>query len=131
MQSVMIEWKGDLRFEGRSGESTTEIDGDGRTGTSPVDLLLESIGACAAADVVDILHKGRQELQGLQVRVGAERRTEPPRYIRKLELAFRIQGPVDPTKAERAVNLSLEKYCSVFQSLRMDIGLDVRVEVAS
>lgn len=129
MQKVLLEWLEGLRFEGRAGEASTTIDGNGQEGTTPVDLLLESIGACAAADVVDILQKGRQDIHGLTVEVGAERRAEPPRYVRSLELAFRIRGPVDKAKAERAVDLSLEKYCSVFHSLRMDIALDVSVEL--
>jgi len=76
-------------------------------------LLLEAIASCAAADVVDILRKGRQEIEALK----------------RLDLKFKIRGPVDETKARRAVDLSLEKYCSVFHSLRMDISLDTSVVV--
>lgn len=107
----------------------TLIDGDGKTGPSPVSLLLESVGACTAADVVDILRKGREDVQGLIVEVSAERRGQPPRYVKRLTLRFRIQGPVSRKKAERAVDLSLETYCSVFHSMRKDLSLDVEVEV--
>jgi putative redox protein len=129
MQSVTLEWRGELRFDAHAGETSTMVDGEGREGPSPVDMFLESLGACAAADVVDILRKGRQDLQALAVLVKAQRRTEPPRYVKKLELRFRIKGPVDPAKAQRAVDLSLEKYCSVFHTLRMDIALEVDVEI--
>ena len=105
------------------------IDGNSTDGTSPVDLLLESVGACAATDVVDILKKSRQEVLGMAVEVEATRREEPPRYVRRLDFRFHIKGPVDQKKAERAVDLSLEKYCSVFHTLRMDISLDVEVKV--
>jgi putative redox protein len=124
-----LEWRGDLRFEAHAGEATTAIDGDGAAGPSPVNLMLESLGACAAADVVDILRKGRQDIRGMAVKVSAERRAESPRHVKRLEMKFRIKGAVDLEKAQRAVDLSLEKYCSVFHSMRMDISLDVEVEV--
>ncbi len=127
---ISLEWVEDLRFEGRAGSSIVTIDGNGDLGTSPVDLLLESVGSCAAADVVDILKKGRQDIQGLTVEVSADRREEHPRKVKRLVMKFRIRGPVDEGKAQRAVDLSLEKYCSVFHSLRMDIALDVDVVVS-
>ena len=129
-QTIQLVWKGDFRFDGTArGGSVVQVDGNAENGTTPVDLLLESVGACAAIDVVDILKKSRQELQGMAVEVEATRREEPPRYVKRLEFRFRIKGPVDQKKAERAVDLSLEKYCSVFHSLRMDINLDVDVKI--
>lgn len=129
-QTVQVIWKGDLRFEGQArGGSVTAIDGGAEQGTTPVDLFLQSVGACAAADVVDILRKSRQEVQALVVEVEATRREDPPRYVKRLDFRFRIKGSVDQSKAERAVDLSLEKYCSVFHTLRMDIMLDVDVQV--
>jgi putative redox protein len=120
-----------MRFEGRADGGTVAIDGDGMHGTTPVDLLLEAVRSCTAADVVDILKKGRQELQGMEVEVVAERRDDYPKYVKRLELTFRIRGDVDEAKAQRAVDLSLEKYCSVFHSLRMDLAVDTRVIIQS
>ncbi|MDP2482975.1 MAG: OsmC family protein, partial [Candidatus Palauibacterales bacterium] len=121
-QTIQLVWKGDFRFDGTArGGSVTAIDGNSQAGTSPVDLLLKSVGSCAAIDVVDILKKSRQDVQGMAVEVEATRREEPPRYVKRLEFRFRIKGDVDQRKAERAVDLSLEKYCSVFHTLRMDI----------
>ena len=131
-QTVQLVWNGDFRFKGTAaGGSITEIDGNAENGTSPVDLLLESVGSCAAIDVVDILRKSRQDLQGMAVEVEATRREDTPRHVKRLNFRFRIKGPVDQKKAERAVDLSLEKYCSVFHSLRMDIMLDVDVRIVS
>ena len=131
-QTIQLVWKGDFRFEGKAhGGSISAIDGNSVEGTSPVDLFLESVGACAAIDVVDILKKSRQDVQGMAVEVEATRKEDPPRYVKRLAFSFRIKGPVDQRKAERAVDLSLEKYCSVFHTLRMDIMLDVDVKVVS
>jgi len=129
-QTIQLVWKGDFRFDATArGNAIVHVDGNGEQGTTPVDLLLESVGACAAIDVVDILKKSRQEVQGMAVEVEATRRPEPPRYVKRLDFRFRIKGQVDQKKAERAVDLSLEKYCSVFHSLRMDIMLDVEVRI--
>ncbi|MDT8436916.1 MAG: OsmC family protein [Gemmatimonadota bacterium] len=129
MSAVTLEWTGDSRFEARSGEAVVCIDGDGAADLPPVGLLLASIGSCAAIDVVDILHKGRQEFRALRVEVEGRRRSDPPRSLTGLTLRFQVEGPVDEPRVQRAVDLSLEKYCSVFHSLRMDIGLDVEVTV--
>ncbi|TDJ49920.1 MAG: OsmC family peroxiredoxin [Gemmatimonadetes bacterium] len=126
---ITLKWVDELRFEGTAGTAVVAIDGDGQQGTSPVNLLLEAIASCAAADVVDILRKGRQELEAMTVEVSADRREGHPRSITRLQLDFKIRGPVDEVKARRAVDLSLEKYCSVFHSLRMDISLDTAVAV--
>ena len=92
-------------------------------------MLLESIAACSASDVVEILRKGRQDLRGLEVRARGRRRDEYPRYFTRLEFDFVVSGDVDPEKAERAVALSFEKYCSVFHTLRKDIELEWSVSV--
>jgi len=129
MQTVYLEWKGEFRFEGKADEVRTSIDGDGQAGPSPVNLLLESVGACTAIDVVDILQKGRQEIRAMKVEVGAERRSETPRAVTALFMKFRIEGDVAEARAQRAIELSLEKYCSVFHSLRMDVSVDTELEV--
>ena len=127
--SVEIDWQGDLRFRARAGKWTTELDGDTRSATSPVQMLLESVGGCAAVDVIHILRKGRQEPTGLDVRVAADRADEHPRRLTRLEVHFRIAGEVERAAAERAARLSFEKYCSCYQSLREDIELEYRVTV--
>jgi putative redox protein len=127
--SITLTWVDGLRFTGRSDDAVVEIDGDGRQGTPPVRLLLESVGACTAIDVVDILEKGRQEVKAMSVEVRADRKPEPPRFVTKLYMTFRIEGDVSEAKAQRAVDLSLEKYCSVFHTLRKDLQVDVEIEV--
>lgn len=129
MQTVKLEWKGDFRFDATADHARTVIDGDGQAGPSPVNLLLESVGACTAIDVVDILRKGRQEIRGMQVEVSADRREEIPRAVTRLYFKFRIEGDIPEPRARRAVDLSLEKYCSVFHSLRMDISVDTEIEL--
>lgn len=94
-------------------------------------LLLEALASCAGSDVVDILRKGRQELQGLRVRATGDRRQEAPHRYLKIRLEFEVDGPVERSKAERAVALSLEKYCSVYHTLRDDLELAWEVRLSS
>lgn len=128
---ISLNWTEELRFEGRSDGGTVAIDGDGMHGTTPVDLLLEAVAACTAADVVDILKKGRQELRSMTVECTGERRDDAPKYVKRVHMVFRMAGDVDEAKAQRAVDLSLEKYCSVFHSLRMDLAVDTEIQIES
>jgi len=127
---VTLRWREGMRFEGETAAgAATDVDGRGERGPSPTQLLLESVGACSAIDVVEILQKGRQPLEALEVQVRGERRDEPPRRYTALTLLFSIRGAVDRAAAERAVSLSLEKYCSVFHSLAPDLRERTEVEI--
>ena len=130
MEEVSVIWTGEgLEFTGRRAEHETPIDGDGRTGPNPVALMLEAAAACMAIDVVDILLKGRQDLRDLSVRTLARRMDEPPRYVTWIRFEYELSGDVDPAKADRAVALSLEKYCSVFHSLRKDLEVETDIRI--
>ena len=128
MENIDLQWLGTgLEFEATRGDHTIRMDGNAELATTPVGLLLEALAGCAAADVVDILQKGRQDLKGLTVRASAERNEKPPRYFKRVDMEFAVSGPVEPSKAERAVQLSFDKYCSVYHSLRPDIELTWRI----
>jgi putative redox protein len=98
-------------------------------GAKPADLLPISLAACTAWDVVNILQKQRQDLRGLDVRIETDQDPDPPWAFTRIVMHFTITGDVDGRKAERAVELSEEKYCAVAASLRpsVAIGLTVRV----
>ncbi len=129
MGHITVEWSEDLQFEGRSDGHVTAIDGRAQTGPSPVDLLLESVAACVGIDVVDILQKGREDLRGLAVEVEGQRQESAPRYVKQLSLRFVLRGDLNRGKVERAVDLALEKYCSVFHTFRKDMGLDIEIDI--
>jgi putative redox protein len=128
-EMIRLEWTGDESFIGYRDGHETVIDGNAKVGPNPVALLIESIAACAAVDVVMILEKGRQSIEGLNVTTRASRMDDPPRYLRRLVFEFVIRGKVDEAKARRAVMLSFEKYCSVFHSLRKDIDLEWSIQM--
>ena len=95
-----------------------------------METLLNAIATCSAVDVIDILEKRRTPVARLEVLVSAERRTEAPRRIQRLELEFRIDGEgIDAEHAERAIALSFEKYCSVAATLAPDTAVETVVVV--
>jgi putative redox protein len=83
-----------------------------------------------AMDVVHILKKGRHDLRGLRVDLRGERHQAEPRRFTRIELRYTITGNVPSDPIERAIQLSREKYCSVWHSMRQDIELDVSFSVS-
>ncbi|GIW52702.1 MAG: hypothetical protein KatS3mg081_2057 [Gemmatimonadales bacterium] len=133
-RAVRLEWTGDgLRFRGGGIEPSTpavEIDGDSQSGPSPMLALLLAAAGCSGADVVSILKKMRVELRRVEIEVSGRRREEAPRRYVSLHYRYLLSGSgLDRDKAERAVKLSLEKYCSVVHSLAPDIELSYEIVV--
>lgn len=122
-------WSDALRFEATSGRISTVIDGDSTAGPSPVQMLVFGLAGCMAADVVDIVRKGRHPLAGLTARIVAERAQEPPTRVLRAQLQFQLRGDVPPAVVERAIALSRDRYCSVWHSLREDIELSTSFDI--
>lgn len=115
---------GGLLFDAGAGDRVHLIDGSSRIAPSPVETLLGSVATCAASDVVDILTKQRTPPRRLEVDVFATRRADFPRRVMTLELTFIVDGAeLDGAKVDRAIALSIEKYCSVAATLAGDIEL--------
>ena len=121
--ATSLAWQGDLRFLATSGGGSVTLDGNSAAGPSPVEALAFSLASCMAADVVDILLKGRHQLQALRADLVAERAPDPPRRILRATLRFALRGNMPDAAIERAIALSHDKYCSVWHSLRSDIEL--------
>lgn len=93
--------------------------GGNGNGFRPMQTMLAALCGCSSVDVVSILKKQRQSLEDLVIKVDGERQhgVEPALW-EKVHLLFQIKGDVDPSKAARAVQLSMDKYCSVAETLR-------------
>lgn len=129
---AVARWRTQLVFDGGGpGRPPVPIDGDSQAGTSPVEFLLVAAATCTGADVVGILEKMRVQLEGLDIDVVGTRRDEHPRRLTALHYVFTVRGEgADETKVRRAVDLSIEKYCSVHASLAPDIRVDYDVVIA-
>lgn len=124
-----LTWQGGFRFTGSAGPHELVLDGNGQAGPSPVQLLAAGVAGCMAIDVVNILERGRHSLRKLDVRFLGVRASGSPARLVGVTLEFRITGDVPGEAVERAIQLSREKYCSVWLSLRQDITLDTRYEI--
>ncbi|KRE12957.1 peroxiredoxin [Bosea sp. Root483D1] len=112
-------WVEGMAFMGEAGSGhAVMMDGapeyGGRNiGIRPLEMLLIGLAGCTGFDVVQILKKGREAVTGCDVEVEAERATEDPKVFTKIHIAYRVSGRgLSQAKAERAVTLSKEKYCS-------------------
>ena len=124
--SVDLTWSEGLAFRITAADGRTSVvDGDGRAGLSPVELLATATASCMAVDLVHILTKARQPVSGMRAGfLGQRAQTEPHRFT-AIRLEFAITGAVAQAQVDRAIRLSRDKYCSVWNSLREDITLEI------
>ncbi len=134
-RAVQLTWLGTgMQFSGAGTEPATPpmvIDGDGAAGPSPMLALLLAAGGCTGADVVSILAKMQVHLRRCDIAVSGTRRDEHPRRYVAVRLRFTLAGDgLDRPRAERAVSLSLTKYCSVLHSLAPDVAIEHEIVLA-
>ncbi|MGX5733561.1 OsmC family protein [Bosea thiooxidans] len=129
-------WVEGMAFMGEAGSGhAVMMDGapeyGGRNiGIRPMEMLLIGLAGCTGFDVVQILKKGREAVTGCEVEVEAERAASDPKVFTKIHLAYRITGKgLSQAKAERAVTLSKEKYCSASIMLGATAEMSYSLEV--
>ncbi len=127
-RAIRLTWSGEgLQFSGKGTQPETPvvtIDGESAAGPSPMLMLLLAAASCSGSDVVLILDKMRAGLRDLTVDVTGTRREEDPKRYTEITFLFTMSGhALDAAKADRAVTLSLQKYCSVVHSLAPDIAV--------
>ncbi|MFT4061377.1 MAG: OsmC family protein [Edaphocola sp.] len=88
-------------------------------GVRPMQGLLMSLGTCSGIDMVSILEKQRQIFTAFSLMVTGEREQDKvPALWTKARITFILSGDIDADKAQRAASLSIDKYCSVAETLR-------------
>lgn len=121
-----VTWVDGMKFVGHS-DSGHKIVLDGANpgeGPSPMEMVLMAIGGCSSIDVVSILEKGRQAVTGCRVELTTERAETAPRVFKKIHLEFIVTGDnLAEKQVARAVDLSMEKYCSV--SLMLEKAVEI------
>ena len=99
-------------------DSSRENGGE-ESGFRPMQLLLAALGSCSAIDLVSILTKQRQEIVDLSIEIEGEREKDKiPSLWKTVSVVFNLKGDIEAEKAEKAATLSMEKYCSVAETLR-------------
>lgn len=114
----------DMQFTGKATSGHTlsmdadEASGGHNAGFRPMELLLVGFGGCSGMDVISILRKKRQPVSGLEVNVKGEKTDDYPKVYREVHIEYVVKGiGVEKEAVERAIKLSLEKYCSVGATL--------------
>jgi putative redox protein len=118
-QRVITTWKGEQEFDcGKPGLPLFRIDSHGKTASGPMEVLLGALAACAATDVVEILAKRRTPAASLEVESLGTRVETTPRRYQHVVMKFTIAGKgIERSHTERAIDLAVNKYCSVGASL--------------
>jgi len=126
MEVVLKRLNDDFHFEGIGNSSVpVHIDaaeniGGHNAGARPMELLLMGLGGCMAIDVILILKKQRQSIDDFQIRISGNREkiegTEKTPF-REINIQFELKGAIDGNKALKAIQLSMEKYCSATAQL--------------
>ncbi|MBI2332126.1 MAG: OsmC family protein [Chloroflexi bacterium] len=128
-KTVYLNWDPQSKFVLNDRDNhQLRINGAGNIGSS--DLLTMSLIGCSSYDVIEILGKQRQELHQLKVRAEAVQDDDPPWKFRKIHIHYQAAGRgLDPEKVRKAIQLSEEKYCSVYATLKDVIEISHDVEV--
>ncbi len=99
-------------------------------GFTPMQLLLAAIGGCSGIDMVSILKKQKQDIKSFDIKVDAEREQgKKPSLFTNIHVGYFLAGDIDADKAQRAADLSIEKYCSVAKILDKTANITYSVKV--
>lgn len=98
-------------------------------GLKPSDLLMLAAASCSAYDIIMILTKQKEPLEGLEVTCTGEQQSDPPYTFTTMHLNYIFKGNLNPKKVERAIKLSEEKYCSVTNTLKATVAITNSYEI--
>lgn len=126
MAKIFLEKKeGDFGFaavneKGHLLQTDSSIENGGAdAGFRPMQLLLAALGSCSAIDIISILKKQKQVIDNFKIEISGERETGAvPALWKNVSVSFYLEGNIETEKAEKAATLSMEKYCSVAETLR-------------
>ena len=133
---VTVTLEGGMRFtgQGKSGHAVAmdaSPKGGGTDSASrPIEVLLSALGGCTGMDVISILRKMNTEPSEFRIEIDGERASEHPKRFTKIHLTYVVAGDVPKTNLQRAIQLSLEKYCPVANTLAgvAEITSEYRIE---
>jgi putative redox protein len=132
-KTATVSWEGQgLAFTGIGGSGHIIRFGDpaGPETASPMEAVAMAAAACTAMDVIDILRKKKQAVVNFDVNVVGLRQDEHPRKFTEIDLEYVVSGhKIDPNAVERAIELSLTKYCSVNQSFGEAVKIKNRYRI--
>ncbi len=115
---------------------TVESDGSPAIGGKnqamrPMQMVLSALGSCSSIDVIHLLNKQRQPLEDIEIELTAQRADAVPAVFTDIQVHYKLYGPLDEKKVERACRLSMEKLCSVSKMLEKAVNITWSYELAT
>jgi len=99
-------------------------------GVRPAEMLLLAAASCSMYDIIEILEKQREPLKNLEVACSGENQTEPIYQFTKIHLHYKVQGDVNAEKVAHAIQLSVEKYCTVINTFKDCVKITTDFEIS-
>ncbi|MEN9448498.1 MAG: hypothetical protein RJA25_1788 [Bacteroidota bacterium] len=109
-------------------DGSPEIGGE-NLGARPMQMILMALGGCTSMDMLSILKKMREDVKGYKVNVEAERATEHPMVFTKIHIHYILEGNLKKENVEKAIALSMDKYCSVTHMLNKTADITHSYEI--
>jgi len=135
MPSATVRFVDGMQFVATSGSGhavvmdTTEDVGGHDTGPRPMEMVLIALGGCTGMDVVSILRKMQVHFTRFEMEIHGERAQEHPKHFTTIQIVYKVWGDVPEEKLKRAIELSLEKYCSVSNSLKPKVQVSYQYQI--
>ena len=130
---IEVSWQGQMQFESVAPEGTVMIDaaksvGGNGNGLRPKAMMLSALAGCTAMDVVSLLKKMRAEVADIKITAEANLTDEHPKYYDKVKVIYRFYGSdFKKSKIEKAVKLSIDRYCGVMEMFRKFSDLSTEI----
>jgi putative redox protein len=125
-----LEWKEGMQFVGQAGDGPSVLidSNEGKTGPSPMEMVLMGVAGCTAMDVIYIMMKRRADVTGFRVNITGERAENHPKRYTRILIEYLLEGKGITTKdVERAIKLSTTKYCSAMASMNAQVETSYRI----
>jgi len=133
---AIVRWTQGLQFVGNGkSEHGVLIDADPDVGgldlaARPLELMVLALCGCTAMDVVSVLNKMRVHYTRFEVGAASERANEYPKIFKSIELVYQIWGDdIEEEKLVKAINLSMERYCPIANTLKKTVKLTYRYHI--
>jgi len=127
-----LEWKENMQFVGQAGDGPRVLldSPDGRTGPTPMEMVLMGVAGCTAIDVIHIMKRRRAKVTGFQVNITGERAEDHPKRYTRILIEYVLEGTgITAKDVERAIKLSTTKYCSATASMNAQVETSYRILV--
>ena len=134
--TVEASWKGNMKFDtevnGHHFFMDSSLNNDGEdTGPRPKPLMLAALAGCTGMDVVSLLKKMRQNIEFFNVKVEGDTEDQQPNPFVKMHIIYEFRGTdLDRAKIEKAIDLSMERYCgvsAVYRKAQVEITHEIRI----